>query len=217
MNYDLYNYNDLLGYAQNAGFSGDSANIAAAIAMAESGGDPYADNPNDPNGGSYGLTQINGIWPGAQNTLGNPQAAFDQMFTISQGGTNFNPWGAYTNNSYQQFLPSGSSGTGSCSGLPSWLAWLCTGSQAMSEGEGMTGNAQSDPSQTLGSTAVLGQPSLPNNLWSELGKFFSFITSGQGWERIGVIIIGLMLLTVAGFMLATKGFEGTIRSVRNAA
>lgn len=51
---------------------------------------------------------------------------------------------------------------------------------------------------------------------SKAGSFLAFITSGQGWERIGVIVIGIVLLSIAGFMLATKGFEGTIRTVAKA-
>lgn len=218
MQYQLYDYNDMLGFAQDAGFTGNSANIAAAIGMAESGGDPYAVNSSDPNGGSYGLTQINGIWPGAQNTLGDPSAAFSQMFNISQGGTNFNPWGSYTNNSYQAFLPGNSSDVPTnADGTPCNALQIFFGcgtpqqvsnyNQNQTNTPGTIENNLTGTGKDLGNTAVM----------QSLKSFFSFITSGQGWERIAVIIIGLMLLLVAGFMLATRGFEGTIRAVKQAA
>jgi hypothetical protein len=80
---------------------------------------------------------------------------------------------------------------------------------------------------TFGSTSVgqpVENPSAPlssvagnQSLTSAISNGVSFLTSGQGWERIGVIVIGIVLLGVAGFMLATKGFEGTVRTVEKAA
>jgi Lysozyme like domain len=75
-----------------------SAPMAAAIAMAESGGDPYAFNGRDPNGGSVGLWQINGIH-GSQASY-DPNANAAAAVAISGNGTNWNPWGSYTNGSY---------------------------------------------------------------------------------------------------------------------
>ncbi len=46
------------GYASAAGFAGSDLNIAVAVALAESGGNPSAHNPNPPDD-SYGLWQIN--------------------------------------------------------------------------------------------------------------------------------------------------------------
>jgi hypothetical protein len=54
---------ELKQLASNAGFSGDDLDTAVAIALAESGGDPEAYNPETeagtaPGRGSYGLWQI---------------------------------------------------------------------------------------------------------------------------------------------------------------
>lgn len=218
MQYQLYDYNDMLGFAQDAGFTGNSANIAAAIGMAESGGDPYAVNSSDPNGGSYGLTQINGIWPGAQNTLGDPGAAFSQMFNISQGGTNFNPWGSFTNNSYQAFLPGNSSDVPTnADGTPCGPIAIFFGCGTPQQVGNYNQNQTNTPGTIENKLTGTGQDLGNTGVMQSLKSFFSFITSGQGWERIAVIIIGLMLLLVAGFMLATRGFEGTIRAVKQAA
>ena len=66
---------------------------AAAIAMAESGGDPNAYNTE----GSYGLWQIHLVAHPSYDAQSlfdptyNARAAFD----ISSGGTNFKPWTTY--------------------------------------------------------------------------------------------------------------------------
>jgi len=48
----------LISLAQMAGFTGENDNIAAAVALAESGGNPKAHNSTPPDD-SYGLWQIN--------------------------------------------------------------------------------------------------------------------------------------------------------------
>jgi Lysozyme like domain len=83
--------------ARRAGFQEPGATIMTAHAMAESGGIPNNVNPHDPNGGSVGLTQINGanrhllggdFWGNGSDPLQNMQAAYQ----LSRGGTDFGPW-----------------------------------------------------------------------------------------------------------------------------
>src|SRR5208337_994930 len=107
-------------WVQNGG-SADTAPMAAAVAMAESSGNPNAFNGNDPHGGSFGLFQINGAH-GAQATYdvnGNVQAAI----AISNNGANWKAWGAYTNGSYAKYLdpstqPNGDTVSNGTTGLP---------------------------------------------------------------------------------------------------
>jgi hypothetical protein len=69
------------------------------------------------------------------------------------------------------------------------------------------------PPQAPGSTTPeAGTPGM-QTVTSGLGSLLTFLTSGKSWERIGVIVIGLMLIAVAGFMLATRGIEGTLKRV----
>lgn len=82
--------------------------LAAAIAMAESGGNPDALAVTDREH-SVGLWQIN-LLAHAQydetmlhDAAYNAKAAFD----ISQHGANWRPWSTYTNGSYKQFLDGG--------------------------------------------------------------------------------------------------------------
>ena len=89
---------------------GDPAkqNLAAAVAMAESGGRPNITNRNSDGSIDRGLWQINSVH-GALSTLdrlGNAKAAI----SISSNGRNWNPWVAFKNGSYKQFLAGGGGG-----------------------------------------------------------------------------------------------------------
>jgi hypothetical protein len=100
-----YSFAQLVGLAQTAGFTGSAANTAAAIALAESGGDPTQINTADP-GGSYGLLQINqAAHPGTAQTALDPLGSFQLGYEISNGGQNFAPWTTYKTGAYQQYLP----------------------------------------------------------------------------------------------------------------
>lgn len=84
-------------------------NLAAAVAMAESGGNPKITNRNSDGSIDRGLWQINSVH-GALSTLdraGNARAAIQ----ISSNGSNWNPWVAFKNGSYKKFL-TGTGGAG---------------------------------------------------------------------------------------------------------
>lgn len=81
------------------------ANLAAAVALAESGGNSAASNHNTNGTIDRGLWQINSIH-GALSTFdaaGNARAAK----VISGNGSDWSPWVAYTNGNYAQFLQQG--------------------------------------------------------------------------------------------------------------
>lgn len=76
--------------------------MAAAIALAESGGNPNAFNRNSNNSVDRGLWQINSIH-GDKSTFdvdGNAKSAI----AISSNGTNWKPWTTFTQQTYLQFL-----------------------------------------------------------------------------------------------------------------
>lgn len=96
-----YNYAQLEGIWMQAGGAQGAAPIAAAIAMAESGGNSTATGQN-PGSVDRGLWQINSVH-GAQSTydvMGNARAAV----AISNNGTNWSPWTTYTSGAYRKFL-----------------------------------------------------------------------------------------------------------------
>lgn len=85
-----------------AGGSSSAQNMAAAIAMAESGGNPNISHRNSDGSIDRGLWQINSIH-GAQSTLdrlGNAKAAV----SISGNGRNWNPWTVFKSGAYKKFL-----------------------------------------------------------------------------------------------------------------
>ena len=99
------NYSQLEQLWVQAGGNPAYKAIAAAIAMAESGGQQYATD-NDSNG-----TQDRGYWQinsshGSLSTfdpLGNARAAI----SISSNGSNWTPWTTYTSGAYLQYLTAG--------------------------------------------------------------------------------------------------------------
>jgi hypothetical protein len=106
---------DIATAAWEAGFRGDDMAIAIALSQPESQRNNDAVNHEDPNGGSFGLLQINGVHdPNATGVYPNlvpTQAWIDKMFqpkenykaaftVYSRAGKTFNPWGTYTNGAY---------------------------------------------------------------------------------------------------------------------
>jgi hypothetical protein len=96
----------IIALAQSVGFP--NPQIAAAVAMAESGGNPFATHivtappPGQLPERSFGLWQI--------NTLAHPEFDETQLLSaaynahaallISQSGTDWTPWSTYTNGAY---------------------------------------------------------------------------------------------------------------------
>lgn len=93
-------------YAQNAGFDTDEASTAAAIALAESSGNPSA--LGDPTlGVSVGLWQINlKAHPEyTQDELLDPQTNANAAFAVySNAGSNFTPWTTFNTGAYEEYL-----------------------------------------------------------------------------------------------------------------
>ena len=97
-----YSYAQLEGIWCQAGGSPTAAPIAAAVAMAESGGNTTATNQDSNGTVDRGLWQINSVH-GAQSTydvMGNARAAV----AISNNGQNWAPWTTYNNGAYRQFV-----------------------------------------------------------------------------------------------------------------
>jgi hypothetical protein len=105
---------DLAQLAAGAGFSGNDLDIAVAVAMAESGGNPNKYNPETqaaggtpPGKGSYGLWQIylkkHPEFEGVN--LLDPQTNAHAAFDVYSRAGGFTPWTTYTQGQYLAFLP----------------------------------------------------------------------------------------------------------------
>jgi hypothetical protein len=95
-------------YAESAGFQGPDLQVAVAVALAESGGDPNAVGDLDITpGGSIGLWQVNlKAHPGyTAYQLFDPQANANAAYSIYQdAGNSFIPWSTYTGGQYSAFI-----------------------------------------------------------------------------------------------------------------
>lgn len=110
------NQSQIYSLARNAGLPDDKAKIAAAIAMAESGGNPNDHNGNASTGDdSYGLWQINMLGSmgpsrralyglSSNSDLFDPATNARVMSAISSQGKNFSAWTTYTRNDYKRFM-----------------------------------------------------------------------------------------------------------------
>lgn len=105
-----YSYSQLVTLAQNAGF--DDPYTAAAIAMAESGGDPNSYNPETaahaPVGmGSFGLWQIyrNAHPEFSGWDLYDPQQNAEAAYEI-YSASGWNAWSTFKGGQYAQFVQS---------------------------------------------------------------------------------------------------------------
>jgi Lysozyme like domain len=100
-------YQQLFTLATQAGFTGGSALTIAAIAMAESGGNPLAVDHDKDGSTDHGVLQINDkAHPDVSvATANNPLGAFQAAYKISEGGTNFYSWTTYKNGKYVKFMP----------------------------------------------------------------------------------------------------------------
>jgi hypothetical protein len=100
-----YTRRDLRQLTRELGFR--KPKVAAAIAMAESSGDPLARGENrKPRSTDRGLFQINDRWHPevtdkcAYDARCNAEAAYE----ISKGGRDWTPWSTWHNGAYEQFL-----------------------------------------------------------------------------------------------------------------
>lgn len=109
-------YFDLVAAAYVAGFRGDALITACAIAVAESGSNPWARNYK-PNLGAdaRGLWQINmygALGPARRKQFGlrsnddlyQPSINARVAYSISKGGRDWKPWSVYTSGAYKKWL-----------------------------------------------------------------------------------------------------------------
>ena len=94
----------LTALARRIGFP-DPA-LAAAVAMAESGGDPGAIGPEKIGSPSYGLWQIHAsAHPQYEPArLLDPEYNARAALAVSAGGTNWQPWTTYRTGAYTRYL-----------------------------------------------------------------------------------------------------------------
>lgn len=164
----------------NAGGDRASAAVMAAIALAESGGNPGATNHNSDGSTDRGLWQINSVH-GSQSTYditGNAQAAV--AIKKSQG---LSAWTTYTSGAYRQFMSSAAPDPN----LPG-------GSTSVGGGTNAT---QAGLSDDLGNAIGSG-------FAAAFQALFQPIISTVIWGGEILFGTGLMVVAVIIFVMATK-------------
>lgn len=98
-------YSELVSLAQNAGFSASDAGIAAAVALAESSGNPNATHTNTDGSTDLGLWQINNhAWPElAAGSWSDPQTNADDAFYVYQR-QGWDAWTTYKTGAYVKYM-----------------------------------------------------------------------------------------------------------------
>jgi Lysozyme like domain len=101
-----YTYAQLEQLWVNAGGPASAAPVAAAIAEAESGGNPQATNPTD----NYGTQTSWGLWQISDGTHSQPVPGILDPVTNAQAAvakykaSGWSPWGTYQSGAYTAFL-----------------------------------------------------------------------------------------------------------------
>jgi hypothetical protein len=187
-----YSYAQLEGLWINAGGPKSQAPVAAAIAEAESGGNPNARNPS----GASGLWQILGAPSGVSGNMFDPAVnARMAVAKYDQAGNRFTPWVTFTNGAYRGFL---SGKTTPNLNVPS------TGKFADIGGKGS--NVGPNPSECAW---AIGWGGIPGTSWladifgqgGNLGSGQICLLSKSAFRGL----IGVGLITGAGLLLALPG------------
>jgi hypothetical protein len=169
------------------------APIAAAIALAESGGGAGALNPTDNNGTqtSWGLWQIsNGTHSQPRPNILDPNVnAAAAVAKYHGAGNTFKPWGTFNSGAFQRYLQSGVAPVSA--GVPAGASATLTSASTPAPG-------------SASSTCLVGW-----NGFSILGNnlpAFCLLTKTETRALIGGIILGVAsLVGVAGLLALIKG------------
>lgn len=196
------NYDQLYQLARQAGFDMNAANIAAAVALAESDGDPRAHN-DDPPDDSYGLWQINMLGakgPERRRALGLTSNAqlFDPAINAKAAkyvfdAQGWNAWSVYKNGDYKKHLQDINDMT--VSGLPG------TTSGPIGDAIDNVFGAASD---------VVGALNQLLGVIRDAGKW---ISDRDNWTRILQVGGGIALALVAATIVAKPIISSTAKTV----
>lgn len=152
----------IIGLAQNAGWSGSDLATAVAIALAESSGNPSAYNPEQKAGaaqgaGSYGLWQIylTAHPQFSAASLIDPSYNASAAFSVYQSaGFSFQPWSTYKSGAYLKYLDQVNSVIAASAPAPDPTATDQTASDGTSTDGSTTTDGSSSSGSTLGTIAI---------------------------------------------------------------
>lgn len=173
-----YTYAELKALWLKYGGSAASADTAAAVALAESGGVATASGTNTDGSVDRGLWQINSVHGGLStfDVAANTKAAIK----ISNNGTNWNPWVAFKSGSYKKFL----SPTTAAGNVPA---------DTTAAGIGIPG---------IGGISISG---VTSGIINTVLKMLGLGSMKDLFERLGLIILGFALVMLGIHLLSSGG------------
>lgn len=194
----------LAGLAQSVGFTGNDVNIAVAVALAESGGDPGAHNTKPPDD-SYGLWQINmykdmgperrkwfGISSNTDLFLPATNAKAAKIIYNKQGWAD--GWTTYKNGKYKDYMDGTSYPTPVTGAIPDTPGKVGTPEQVGKDTE----------DTSLGGMIRSGIDSVGQNIFKATSNLTAIVVA------VVVIVLGVVLLArdVIPYGKAFKALKG---------
>jgi hypothetical protein len=202
------NYAGIVSLAQGAGLTSDHAKIAAAIAMAESGGSPSVIT-HDSDDDSYGLWQINmkgDMGPARRKQLGisansallDPKTNARAMAMISGNGANFGAWATFTGGQYKKFLQTGSSNS-----VADWLKRVLPGGDKAAAIGNQAGENLGTVVDSAQATAQAAGAAVDT-----LQKSAAWLSKSENWLRIAYVAGGGAIILAALYQLMSGTAAG---------
>jgi hypothetical protein len=189
---------ELYTLAKSVGLSDSAAKTAAAIAMAESGGNASAHNTKPPDD-SYGYWQINmlgDLGPARRKKYGlsSNEQLFDPatnarvMKGESGNGTNWYPWSTYSNGAYLKYMNNAVSDQ---SGTPGWLKIISPVTNLIPGGNVITSSAD-------GIAAGV----------DAISKTARWVSNAENWIRVAYVAGGAVLIVGGVVMVVSSTSAG---------
>ncbi|HEY2087444.1 MAG TPA: hypothetical protein VGH54_15690 [Mycobacterium sp.] len=175
---------DLFNAAVAAGLPSDKAHVAAAIGMAESGGNLTSHNTNAATGDdSYGAWQINmlgAMGPKRRVLFGisNNDQLYDlktnahAMAVLSSNGADFNDWSTFKDGAYKPFLDNH-----------------------------LIQSGGTDPNAGQSSGGISGALGQLQSGIETLNKTAQWVSNSQNWVRVGYVVGGGAMILVGLVMM----------------
>lgn len=193
---------EIYGLARAVGLSESKAKVAAAIAMAESGGNPKSHNTDSSTGdNSYGLWQINmlgTLGPARRAQFGlksnddlfDPEVNARVMSEMSKQGQDFSPWSTYKRGNYKAYMDFTAKDL-----LNPWEFGSKVGARA-AEGAGNVGDTYD--ALATGAKAVV--------------KAGAWLSDTKNWVRVAYVTGGIVVVTI-GLVAIMKPYLGDVANV----
>lgn len=178
----VFSLAELEAYWILAGGKPSAAPTAAAVAMAESHGNPNATNQNNNGTTDRGLWQINSIH-GSLSTF-DPLANAKAAVQISNNGTDWHPWTTFQHNKQQPYM---AQATALLPHVEADIKGLTPPSN--NGGLGIPGLDQA-------AGAITGALDTVSSAGRGLEAIVNFLTNPTYWLRIGEVIAGAVLIAM---------------------